>query len=1826
MSEHQISEQKPGTDWIVAGGEMGQLIRSMDWSRTPLGARESWPQSLRTTINICLASDLPICIIWGPGLVQIYNDGYRVICGDKHPRSMGQNFPECWRDAWPVIGAAHDSALAGNTAFLENQHIFLERHGYTEECFFTLSFSPILDEAGRLAGLFHPVIEMTPKMLGDRRTRTLRDMATRTGHAKSIAEALTLTTETLAGYELDLPFVLIYRLDEVKKVGRLIAATGLSAGMTAAPELVDLAAPGNSSWPLAEVSLAGAVVQVDDVEQRFGKICSGPFPEFIKAAVLLPIMPPGAERPIAVVVAGISPRLSANEMYRGFYDLLASAVTTTVANARAYEGERKRAEALAEIDRAKTTFFSNVSHEFRTPLTLMLGPTEDLLALPPDSLTPEVRRQLDLIHRNSLRLQNLVNTLLDFSRFEAGRIQASYAPTDLAVLTGDLASVFRSAIEKAGLKLLVDCPPLAEPVYVDRDMWEKVVLNLLSNAFKFTLAGEIQLTQKDTGHAVQLSVRDTGTGIAAEELPRIFERFHRVEGAPSRTHEGTGIGLALVQGLVKLHGGTVDLESVLGKGSTFTVTVPKGTAHLPADRIEVNSALASTALTAGHYVEEAMRWLPDGSAGVAPETSFISSAPPNGAPETRALPRILLADDNADMRDYVRRLLSERYLVQAVADGEAALIASRENPPDLILSDVMMPRLDGYGLLRELRADPRTRSIPVVLLSARAGEESRVAGMESDADDYLVKPFSGRELLARVGAHLNLAQFRNEAYADMRNSGEQRTAMNEALLIAGLRQHELTEEAVKLNEQLQAEIAERRQTEEKLRESELALKRALDYAEATLRTTPVPFLVLRADLRVNTASEAFYTDFKVRPAETEGRLIYEIGNGQWNIPKLRELLEEIIPKKKVFNGFEVTHEFATIGTRTMLLNARRMDNAEGAPERILLAIEDITQRVQASQYARSLIEASLDPLVTISAEGKITDVNEGSIKVTGVAREKLIGTDFSDYFTEPRKAREGYQQVFAKGFVTDYPLTIRHQNGRLTDVLYNASVYKDVSGRVLGVFAAARDVTGRKQAEEMLARLGSIVSSADDGILSKTLDGVVTTWNASAERLFGYTAEEIIGNPNLHLTPPDLHHEEEYILKQILAGEPINHFETQRMTKDGRRLQVSLTISPIKDTEGKVVGASKIVRDITERKQAEEALRESEQFTRRVLDNLFAFVGVTTADGTVTDANRAPLEAAGIPASEVLGKKFWDCYWWNYSPEIQAQLRDACERAASGEIMRFDVPVRMAGDTRVWIDFQIAPLRDTEGRITHLIPSAMDIAVRRAAEEKLRESEERFRVAALAVSDLIWTNNAQGMMEGEQPGWAQFTGQTREEYQGHGWAQAVHPDDAQPTIRAWNAAVAEKRLFEFEHRVRRRDGVWRSCSIRAVPVIGGDGEVREWVGVHNDITERKRSSAALIEAKEHAEAASNAKDNFLATLSHELRTPLTPALMTATALASDPTLPAEAREQLDMMRRNIELEARLIDDLLDLTRIIHGKLIIAPVTADIHELLLHTDEIIRSDGLGKRLRIMLKLDAARHHALADPARLQQVFWNLLRNAVKFTPDGGTITVSSRNDAQGRIIISVADDGIGIRAEVLSQIFNAFEQADTTGEHQYGGLGLGLAISSAIVTAHGGEIKAESQGRGHGAEFTVTLGSVPAPAATSPQNATPDQPPRALSLLVVEDHETTRTVLERLLTHSGHRVTTASTLHEALAAYNAAHFDAVISDLGLPDGSGIDLMVQIQSIRPVPAIALSGYGMEADLQRSKAAGFFAHLVKPVNMDQIKQLLTQIPVQAGQHGNA
>ncbi|CAM3161867.1 ATP-binding protein [Corallococcus soli] len=747
---------------------MASLIASLDWSDSPLGPIESWPQSLRTTVSLCLASNFPINIIWGNGHNQIYNDGYRGVCGAAHPRAMGENYRVTWASAWPAIGEPFERALAGETSYLENQRMFLERNGYPEETFFTFSSSPIRDELGKVVGIFHPVTETTATMLAQRRTRALRDVADRAGKALVFDEACDLLLATLGTYAFDVPLALLYVTTPDGTQARLRGSSGTQAGGPLAPEVLWLTGEaGEGGWPLARAARSGRVEMLTDLETRFGQVSAGPYPEPLQKAFVLPVRVAGVELPLGFLVIGTSQRLPFDEAYRNFVEMLGGAASAALGNARAYEAERRRAEALAEIDQAKTAFFSNVSHEFRTPLTLMLGPVEDLLAGRLGQLPTEAHGELEVVHRNALRLLKLVNALLDFSRIEAGRARASVEPTDLSALTRDIASAFRSAVERAGMRLVVDAEPLGEPVLVDREMWEKIVLNLVSNAFKFTHAGEIRVEVKPDGGFARLSVRDTGIGIPEGELGRVFQRFHRVQEAKGRTHEGSGIGLALVQDLAKLHGGSVEVRSVVGEGSTFTVRVPLGNAYwMGTPAIDAGESLPANPMRVEAFVEESLRWLANPAAEALPPVEAGGAPVPARAPEagvSGARPRVLLADDNADMRDYVRRLLSHRYQVTAVSNGAEALRLARESRPDLVLSDVMMPVMDGIELVRQLRADEALRTVPIILLSARAGEEETASGLELGADDYLTKPFAARELLARVQAQLTMAAMRLRA-------------------------------------------------------------------------------------------------------------------------------------------------------------------------------------------------------------------------------------------------------------------------------------------------------------------------------------------------------------------------------------------------------------------------------------------------------------------------------------------------------------------------------------------------------------------------------------------------------------------------------------------------------------------------------------------------------------------------------------------------------------------------------------------------------------------------------------------------------------------------------------------------------------------------------------------------------------------------------------------------------------------------------------------------------------------------------------------------------
>ncbi|SDH67642.1 PAS domain S-box-containing protein [Bradyrhizobium lablabi] len=749
---------------------MGARMRAKDWSTSPLGHPETWSQSVKTAVSICLNARVPIALWLGPELRLVYNDSYIPFLGEtKHPAMLGAPGREAWGEIWAAIEPMHDEVAAGRATSVEDVQLFFTRRLPREEVYVSWGYSPILAADGvTIEGTFDACTETTAKVVGKRRLATLRDLGARSTEQRSAEVACRDAAEVLRADPLDIPFAAIYLLDEEGMSARRVAGTRLDNGSTVFPEShpVIHGSLVSEPWPLNRVAETSRSCQISDLPGTVGIFSAGPWPDPVETAVVLPLAAQTQPRPAGFLIAGVSPRRILDPDYRTFLDLVAGHIATSIADARAFEAERKRAEALAEIDRAKTNFFSNVSHEFRTPLTLMMNPIEEILAELPSRLASEHRSLLHVAHRNSLRLLRLVNTLLDFSRAEAGRIQANYEPIDLATLTADLASNFRSACERAGLALDVRCPSLGQPVYVDSEMWEKVVLNLISNAFKFTLDGWIEVAVHADGADAVLVVKDSGVGIPEAELPRVFERFHRVEGQRGRTHEGTGIGLALVQELVHLHRGEIRVESKAGHGTTFIVTVPFGRDHLPADRVQGSRRLASTAISADAFVEEALRWLPSAQASGISETIVDDlGSQTDMVPADRQRSRVLIVDDNADMREHLSRVLAKWWDVEAANDGLAALEAARQNTPDLVLADVMMPRLDGIGLLSALRSDPDLANIPVILLSARAGEEARIEGLSVGADDYLVKPFSARELVARVRSHLSMSRRLRESEA-----------------------------------------------------------------------------------------------------------------------------------------------------------------------------------------------------------------------------------------------------------------------------------------------------------------------------------------------------------------------------------------------------------------------------------------------------------------------------------------------------------------------------------------------------------------------------------------------------------------------------------------------------------------------------------------------------------------------------------------------------------------------------------------------------------------------------------------------------------------------------------------------------------------------------------------------------------------------------------------------------------------------------------------------------------------------------------------------------
>jgi signal transduction histidine kinase/DNA-binding response OmpR family regulator len=1083
---------------------MGARMRALDWSKTPLGPVETWPNSLRVVIRIMLTSRYAMWMGWGPDLTFFCNDAYRPTLGLKHQWALGASARRVWAEIWSDIGPRAETVLrTGSATWDEGLLLFLERRGFSEETYHTFSYSPVPDDAGGVGGMLCVVTEDTERTIGERRLRALRELSTSTVGAKDPEAACELAVRSLSANSHDLPFVLIYLIGPedqgaggpINAHAHLVARTGIDGPPALLPATIALhprsggheaAAP---SWPLSEVYASHAAVTVWDVERRFGRVHAGPWPESIQTTMVLPLGAPGQKgRLTGFFVTGLSPRRPLDDNYRGFLDLVAGQVARAISDARASEEQRLRAEQLAELDRAKTTFFSNVSHELRTPLTLMLGPVEDATRSAGRSLSGE---SLELVHRNTVRLLKLVNVLLDFSRIEAGRMQAAYVPTDLAELTRELASAFRAAIERAGIRFEVDCPPLEGPVAVDRDMWEKILLNLLSNALKFTFEGRIRVSLRDDagGDGVELTVEDSGTGIPADELPHLFERFHRVVGARARTHEGSGIGLALVHELTRLHGGAVRVSSTVGEGTTFTIAMPRR-------QPKVASSAASAPTGAGGapsvppspqpsgspspapgpeaYVLEAERWVSDDD-----DVDGGDAGPRGWGFPTRKAPaaaeaRILLADDNADMRDYLGRLLRARWTVEAVADGQAALASALARRPDLVLTDVMMPNLDGFGLLRALREEPTTRDVPVIMLSARAGEESRVEGLEAGADDYLVKPFSARELMARVVTHLQIARLRASAEEERQKLSDVLMQAPVAVALFSGPEHRYSLANARYGEMVGRPTLVGRTVRQAF--PELGEHQVIANLDQVFHTGK-PLFVTEIDVPIRRAGQgddvpqSRYFNYSAQPLRDKGEVagvivvateVTEQVLARRRVDALRTAAEQANRAKDEFMamlGHELRNPLAPILTALHLMRLR----AGGVAERERTVIER-----QVNHLTR-LVDDLLD--VSRITRGKV-QLHRKPIEIAEVVAKAI---EMASPLLEQRRHHLEVS-VPPRGLVVNADLTRLSQV--VANLLTNAAKYTDPGGNI--VIEAARE--GREARDGALGGAQVVLRVRDDGI------------------------------------------------------------------------------------------------------------------------------------------------------------------------------------------------------------------------------------------------------------------------------------------------------------------------------------------------------------------------------------------------------------------------------------------------------------------------------------------------------------------------------------------------------------------------------------------------------------------------------------------------------------------------------------------------------------------------------------------------------------------------
>jgi PAS domain S-box-containing protein len=1617
-------------DFLSGGGEMGECIRNFNWSQTSLGDPKNWQNSLKTCVRIMLTSPQPMFVWWGKELINIYNDAYRFVLGEKHPNALGTPGNIVWKEIWNEVGARADIVFNKNEGTFDDALLLImNRHGCDEETYFKFSYNPIPGDNGGTEGLFCVCTEETERIINERSLKTLQQMDT-LAQKKTEQEVYEQASKALEINDRDFSFALIYKIEDDGRKAVLVASTDNTEDHSEIQKEINLEKPGINSTNVAKAVAENRLIESVN-NGRWKKLPKGAWNVMPHDFVHVPIKAANKKFPLAILTVGLNPYRKFDTIYQNFVQLIADRISLAVNNVMAYEEERKRIKALEELDKAKTIFFSNISHEFRTPLTLMLGNIEE--ALNEHGSVPKNLDRMNATHRNAMRLLKLVNTLLDFSRIESGRQKAFYTLTDIVSYTNNLAASFRSVVEKAGLKLIIKADSIIQPVYIDKQMWEKIVFNLLSNAFKYTLEGSITLRLFTDNENVFFEMEDTGVGIPQKELPHMFERFHRVENAVGRSYEGTGIGLSLIKELVHLHGGTINVKSTEGKGSTFIVKVPFGKEHLPSEQT-YETHLDLEDVVSDAYIEEATSLLEN------KDHAYLASG------STDHASTVLVVDDNADMRQHLQSLLHKHFTVLTAVNGMDALHKIRSDKPSLVISDIMMPVMDGIQLLKAIKEDVQYNRIPVILLTARAGEESRIEGYQTGADDYLVKPFSAKELLARIEAQIRIAKKRDTAEQNVYNLFDEvpfavSVLKGKDLVIDYINKYNLNIWKYKKEDVLGKPLFEARPD---LRANVESIHNEVYHSGKRFMANEIPI-----DITSDEKTETRYFNTIIDPMFDEnGEIVGQLATSI-------EVTDQVMARKKIEESEE--------RFRTM---------ANEAP----LFVWETDENLQTTY----LNKAGLDYF----------DLDE-TVRMNDISWKKYIHPDDIEnvlsVMNDAAKKDESYS------------LEMRLKNGRTGEYHWflDKGTPRYVDVRFTGFIGTSLDIHDRREAEKELEEkvkqrtselnqqnvllkqqnhlVKKILDSSIDLIAVYDTDTRLISVNQSTLNGMRAKEEDVLGKKLLDIFPHMKDTQGYKDLMRAISGETI-HNEVYYSPISNRYYENSLV--PLKDHNENIYAVLVMAHDNTELIASSKKLNEAQQIaqvghwdwevsTNRLSwsDNMYNIYGVDPSKGVDYD-------------------KFISLV----HPEDRANMQTNIEFALQSRSYNdfFHRIITPAGETKIMYT-RGEIVVDKDGKVTRMVGTGQDVTKQKLMEQQLIETSKKFEERNRFIEKLISSSLDLIMVIDKELRFITLN-KKAETVLGKAFKGPIIGEkitDINPSVVGTQSFQdlldAFKGNIIIRDKVKTTIGEDQYYEHNYVPLYNEDGEVYAVMVISHDITENIRQMEELRKLSE----SDVQKNNFIAMASHELKTPITSIKGYVQLLlnAFDKNKEKEkqlppllVRSSLISVDKQITRLTRLISELLDLTKIETGTLELKKESFSLNQLAIETVEDILYTNTKHEINLYHDFQA---YVFADKDRIGQVMINFLTNAIKYSPDNNKIDVFIHQATNGQVAFTVKDNGIGIDKEEQGKIFERFYRAKGKEEQTYPGFGIGLFIANEFVQKHGGHVSVESE-KGKGSVFTFTL--------------------------------------------------------------------------------------------------------------------------------------------------